>query len=102
MENAKRLQKPANASEVRRTLTNSAITRLAASGLAHAAKRADGLHQRRGLGGALQRGGLVGLLPGELRPLAAEVAVAGRLAVDRPAQLQRLDDAARRQLEVLA
>src|SRR2546423_1918376 len=47
-------------------------------------------------------GRLVGLLPGELRQLPTEVAVAGRLAVDRPAQVQRLDDAARRQLEVLA
>ena len=37
-----------------------------------------------------------------VRQLAAEVAVAGRLAVDRPAQVQRLDDALRRQLEVLA
>ena len=46
--------------------------------------------------------GLVGLLPGKARQLAAEVAVAGRFAVDRPAQVERLDDAARRQLEVLA
>src|SRR5205814_10702037 len=46
--------------------------------------------------------GLVGAFPGERRQLAAEVTVAGRFAVDRPAQIQRLDDAARRQLEVLA
>ena len=46
--------------------------------------------------------GLVGLLPGELRQLAAEVAVAGGFLVDRPTQVQRLDDALRRQLEVLA
>src|SRR5207244_6181437 len=47
-----------------------------------------------------QGGGLVGPLPGELRQFAAEVAVPRRLVVDRPAQVQRLDDAARRQLEV--
>ena len=52
--------------------------------------------------GPAQRLGLVGLLPGEGVQFAAEVAVAGRLAVDRPAQVERLDDAARRQLEVLA
>src|SRR5438067_1011447 len=47
-------------------------------------------------------GGLVGALPGEGGQLAAEVAVPRRLAVDRPAQVQRLDDVARRQLEVAA
>src|SRR5262249_44418966 len=45
---------------------------------------------------------LVGTLPAEGGKLATEVAVAGGLAVDRPAQVQGLDDAARRQLEVLA
>ena len=44
-------------------------------------------------GFAAQGFGLVGLLPGERRQFAAEVAVAGRLAVDRPAQVERLDDA---------
>src|SRR5207237_7935379 len=53
-------------------------------------------------GGLLERLGLVGLLPGEARALAAEVAVPRGLAVDRPAQVQRLDDALGRQLEVLA
>src|SRR5262245_12900482 len=54
---------------------------------------------RRLLHGGLQRLGLVGLLPAERRQLAAEVAVARRLAVDRPPQVQRLDDPRRRQLE---
>jgi len=51
------------------------------------------LHSR----GFSQRLGLVGLLPGELRQLAAEVAVAGRYAIDRPPQIERADDPLRRQ-----
>src|SRR5438045_1735295 len=53
-------------------------------------------------GPCLQRGRLVGALPGELRLGAAEVAERGGLLVDRPAQIELLHDAARRQLEVLA
>ena len=45
--------------------------------------------------------GLVGALPGELRLGAAEVAERRGLLVDRPAQVELLHDAARRQLEVL-
>jgi hypothetical protein len=48
-----------------------------------------------------QRTGLPGL-PGELRLVAAEVAVGGGLAVDRAQQVERLDDALRAQVEVLA
>src|SRR4051812_43581902 len=49
-----------------------------------------------------QRRGLVRLLPREFRFGAAEVAERGGLLVDGPAQVQRFDDAARRQLEVRA
>src|SRR6185369_15988027 len=49
-----------------------------------------------------QRLGFVGLLPGEVRFVAAEVAVRGGLLEDRAAQLERVDDAARRHLEMLA
>src|SRR5262245_20425023 len=49
-----------------------------------------------------EQAGLVRTLPGERRHLATEVPVPCRLAVDRPTQVQRLDDVARRQLEVLA
>src|SRR5262249_26715664 len=52
--------------------------------------------------GRLQRLRLVGALPAERGQLAAEVPVAGGLAVDRPAQIERLDDALGRELEVLA
>jgi hypothetical protein len=45
---------------------------------------------------------LVGGFPGELRLVAAKVAVGGGLAVDRPQQVERLDDAFRAQVEVLA
>src|SRR5206468_1661711 len=61
------------------------------------------LAHRGGDAGLLAQGvGLVGPLPGEGRQFAAEVAVPRRLPVDRPPQVQRLDDALRRQLEVLA
>ena len=53
-----------------------------------------------GVGRLAQEIGLVGLLPGELGLRAAEVAAAGRLAVDRPAQVEVLDDARRGQREV--
>src|SRR5207244_3866057 len=46
--------------------------------------------------------GLVGSLPGKGRQLAAEVAVPGGFLIDRPAQVECLDDAGRRQLEVFA
>ena len=46
--------------------------------------------------------GLVGLFPGELRLVAAEVAAGGRLAIDRPAQVEVLDDARRREREDFA
>ena len=54
------------------------------------------------LGARLERGGLVGPLPGELGLGAAEVAEGGRLLVDRAPQVQLFHDAARRQLEVRA
>src|SRR5262249_37663182 len=53
-------------------------------------------------GRGLQRGGLVGPLPGELRLGAAEVAERRGLAVDRLAEVELLHDAARRELEVIA
>src|SRR5512144_2722132 len=46
--------------------------------------------------------GLVRSLPWEARLLAAEVPVVRSGAVDRPPQLEGLDDAPRRQVEVLA
>src|SRR5262245_18729395 len=51
---------------------------------------------------AAQGGCLVGPFPAEVRQLAAEMSVPRRLAIDGAAQVQRLDDAARRQLEMLA
>src|SRR5207245_1387764 len=51
---------------------------------------------------ATQGLGPICFLPGEGRQLATEMAVAGSLSVNRPAQVQRLDDTARRQLEVFA
>src|SRR5918993_1435707 len=49
-----------------------------------------------------ERVGLVGALPGELRLGAPEVSERGGLLVDRPAQVERLDDPARREVEVRA
>src|SRR5262249_11312356 len=49
-----------------------------------------------------ERCGFVGSLPGKRRQLAAEMAVPGRFPINWPAQVQRLDDASRRQLEMLA
>src|SRR4051794_32980317 len=46
-------------------------------------------------GGLAQRVGLVGLLPGEVVVLAAEVAVGRRLLVDRPVQVEVLAERAR-------
>lgn len=60
------------------------------------------LHHRRRPNLPPQRRRLIRLLPGEVRQLAAEVAVPGRFAVNRPAQVERLNDAAWRQLERLA
>src|SRR5512137_1477607 len=48
----------------------------------------------------LQRSGLVGGLPGEVRLFAAEVAVSGGILVDRTQQVQHLDDALRAQIEM--
>src|SRR5262245_50849272 len=57
----------------------------------------------RGNAGFLAQGRrLVGLLPRERRQLAAEVTVPRGLAVNWPPQLERVDDALRRQFEVLA
>src|SRR6266850_515023 len=50
----------------------------------------------------LERRRFVGPLPRELRLGAAEMAERGRLLVDRPAQIQLVDDPARRELEVRA
>ena len=52
-------------------------------------------------GGLAQRVSLVGLLPGEVVVLAAEVAVGRRLLVDRPVQVERLAERARAEVEVL-
>ena len=52
--------------------------------------------------GIAQGGGLVGLFPREFRFFATEVAVGGGLRVDRTAQVEHLDDAARTQVEVSA
>ena len=43
----------------------------------------------------------VGLLPGKLGFVATKVTVAGGLAIDRFAQLERFNDSARREVEVL-
>src|SRR5436189_6465444 len=56
----------------------------------------------RPLDAAGQRLGHVGPFPGERGLGAAEVAVGGGGAEDRPAQLEALDQAFRRQIEVLA
>src|ERR1700750_522354 len=53
-------------------------------------------------GRLLQRRRLVGPLPGEVGLAPAEVAECRRLRVDRTAQVQFVDDAARRELEVAA
>src|SRR5690606_39452483 len=50
----------------------------------------------------LERVGLVGTFPGELGLGPTEVSERCGLAVDRSPQVERLDDAARRQVEVLA
>ena len=55
----------------------------------------------RDAGGVGQRGGLVGLLPGEVVVVAAEVAVGGGLLVDRAVQVELLAEGARAQVEVL-
>ena len=74
----------------------------AASLIAQVALRAGGLRAALAQSGALtQRGGLVGLLPGEVVVLAAEVAVGGGLLVDRPVQVEVLAEGARAQVEVL-
>src|SRR5260370_17154805 len=49
-----------------------------------------------------QLGYLIGSFPSEIGIVAAKVPVHGSLAIDRPAQFQRFDDALRRELEVLA
>src|ERR1035437_1690844 len=51
---------------------------------------------------ALERGGAIRPLPGEIRQLAPEVPVYGCLPVDRPPQIQRLDDACGREIEKIA
>src|SRR5215217_9003342 len=63
----------------------------------------SGLGERGGLdaGCAGQGLGLVGALPGEVRVLAAEVAVGGGLLVDRAVQVQVVAEGARPQVEVL-
>ena len=47
-------------------------------------------------------GGFFRVFPGEFGLVAAEVAAGGRLAINRPAQVEILNDAARRQREELA
>src|SRR6516164_2147880 len=53
-------------------------------------------------GRGAERGGFVGVLPGEARFVAAEVAIGGGLPVDRPAQVQRLHQGGGPQVEVVA
>src|SRR6266511_2837685 len=63
------------------------------------------LLRRRGLGSlgaGAQRFGLIGILPGEVLVLAAEVAVGRGLLEDGTTQVQRFDNALGRELEVLA
>ena len=55
-----------------------------------------------GLDRCLERFNLVGALPGEIQVIPAEVTVGGRLAVDRVAQVEVMDDRARAQVEDLA
>src|SRR5690242_20824368 len=64
---------------------------------ARLAQRASAETRRRTEGG-----GLVGVLPGEARFVAAEVAVGGGLPVDGPAQVQLLHQGGRPQVEVVA
>ena len=53
-----------------------------------------------GIAGEL--GGFIGCLPGEVGIVAAEVSVSGGFAIDRTAQLQGIDDALGRELEMRA
>src|SRR5438132_14224831 len=46
--------------------------------------------------------GFIRTLPGKRRQLPPEMAVPGRFAVDRPPQVERFNNATRRQLEMLA
>src|SRR6476661_3591734 len=57
---------------------------------------------RRQTGRRGERLRLVGLLPGEIEIVAAEVAEAGGLAIDWPAQVKLLDDGAWPKVEMLA
>ena len=45
---------------------------------------------------------LVGLFPGEIRVVPSEMTVSRGFAIDRPQQIERFDDTARGQVEVLA
>ena len=83
-----------------RSASERSLTSCPGSG-GHAAHR-EHRHRRLDAGGLGERLRLVGLLPGEIRQRSAEVAEGRRLLVDRPAQVERLDDALRRQREVLA
>src|SRR5215217_2921360 len=64
-------------------------------------KLRDGLCGGAETGGGAQRVRLVGLLPREVVVVAAEMAVGGRLLVDRAVQLEVLAERARPQVEVL-
>src|SRR5258708_6621122 len=64
-------------------------------------KQAGSRHHRHA-GFLFQRRRFIRPLPGEVLQFAAEMPMSGRLAVDRPAEVERLDDAARGELEVFA
>ena len=66
------------------------------------ARRRPGSGRTAEAGGSAERVGLVGLLPGEVAVVAAEVAVRGGLRVDRAAQVEVAHDRGRAQVEVLA
>src|SRR5262249_25760880 len=89
-------------------LLNSAGQAPSLAGIGHSVDEAStdnaelGRGRDRRLSGLCQLLGLVGLFPGELRLVPAEVPARRRLAVDRAAQVEMLDDTRGRQREVFA
>src|SRR5215813_6510737 len=80
-----------------RVKTTTAATRAAVARAIFTVLQKSGLPCRR-----LERRRLVGALPGELRFRTTEMPEGRRLLVNRPAQIEFLHDAARRQLEMRA